>query len=141
MRGLIDAQGAPAIHQPVDDKGLVVDDRLAKCRVIHTTPSRQVPTGVTLSIERRRELLTLAERKDIILIEDDAAHELPGTTRLLPPLRALDHDDRVIYIGSLARVLTPGLQLGFVVGPAPFIATQNRLIRCPRFLPAVAGSR
>jgi GntR family transcriptional regulator/MocR family aminotransferase len=127
MRGLVQAQGAPMIHQPVDDEGIVVDERLSACKAIYVTPSRQVPTGVTLSIERRRELLSFSERRDIVLIEDDSAYELPGTRKVLPPLRALDHDDRVIYIGSLARVLTPALQLGFIVGPSPFIAAARRL--------------
>ena len=70
MFDLARAQGASVVHLPVDDNGMIVDEALAACRVVHLTPSQQAPTGVTLSVDRRRALLALAAGNDIIVIED-----------------------------------------------------------------------
>jgi len=103
---------------PVDDKGLIVSDELKTCDYLYVTPGHQCPTSVTMPIERRKALLDLAVKNDIVLIEDDYETELLPDTRETPSLKSLDQSGRVLYIGSLSKVLAPGLRLGYIIAPA-----------------------
>lgn len=114
------------IGVPIDDEGMkteVLAEKLRKLRsdgdkvkIIYTVPTAQNPSGVTLSIERRKHLIELAEEFDFLIIEDDAYGLVvfdEGSS--IPPLYTLDRSGRVIYIGSLSKVLTPGLRLGHII--------------------------
>ncbi len=105
----------------VDEDGLVPSRRLAQCRYVYVTPSHQCPTSVTMPLERRHALLALARKKDVVLFEDDHESELNFTGRPLPALKSLDHEGRVIYLGSLSKTLAHGLRLGYVVAPSELI--------------------
>jgi GntR family transcriptional regulator/MocR family aminotransferase len=76
---------------------------------------------VTMSNERRRALLDLARRRDLLVIEDDYDTEFRYVDRPLEPLQRLDADGRVVYIGTFSKSLTPSLRLGFVVAPSAFV--------------------
>ncbi|WP_116368129.1 PLP-dependent aminotransferase family protein [Parahaliea mediterranea] len=128
MRRLLTQRGAPLVHQPVDEEGLVVDERLDSCQLIYVTPSHQTPTAVTMSMARRQAVLALAERNDALIIEDDFEFESNYLNAPHPALRSLDGDDRVIYMSCLSKVLSPGLRLGFMVA-APEVIREARKLR------------
>jgi len=105
----------------VDGDGAVPDAGLAGCRVAILTPGHQCPTTATMSAGRRRAVLAAARAHDVTVIEDDYDADLFQEGRAVPPLKSTDAEGRVIYIGSLSKVLAPGLRLGYVVAPAPVI--------------------
>ncbi|OZI26852.1 GntR family transcriptional regulator [Bordetella genomosp. 9] len=113
----------------VDAQGLVVDDRLKGCEIVFCTPSHQSPTGVTMPLYRRIDLLQRASRDDFLVIEDDYESEQNILGRNHPALKSLDHSGRVIYLGSLTKSLLPGVRLGFVVADAELIRELRALRR------------
>jgi GntR family transcriptional regulator / MocR family aminotransferase len=112
----------------IDADGLIASNRLGQCAYAYVTPSHQCPTGVTMPLHRRQEILALARRKNVVLLEDDHESELNFSGQPLPALKSLDTDGRVIYLGSLSKTLAHGLRLGFIVGPAELI-TELRALR------------
>lgn len=127
MRTLIEQRGSRRVSLPVDDDGLIVDESLSECDVVHVTPSRQRPTAVTLSRARREALLAQASRDDFVIIEDDFECELNYLVDPLPALKGMDETNRVVYVASLSKVLEPGVGLGFMVAPPEFIAAARHL--------------
>ena len=121
--------GANIKLQPVDQQGIVLDERLHDCDYLYVTPSHQVPTGVELSAERRQRLLTMAKEQDIVLIEDDYDSEINVQNNPIPALKAMDRDQRVIYTGSLSKSISPGLRLGYMVADEELIAEIRALRR------------
>ena len=113
----------------VDEKGLVIDERLNTCDSVYVTPSHQYPTTVTMPKARRLELLQTAHDNDIIIIEDDYESELNYVGRPIPALKSLDKDGRVIHLGSLSKTLAPGIRLGYIVAPKAFISQARALRR------------
>lgn len=128
MRRLLAQRGAPIVYQPVDEQGLVVDERLDDCQLLYVTPSHQTPTAVTMSMDRRQELLAAANRNDTLIIEDDFEFESNYLNSAHPALRSMDREDRVIYMSCLSKVLSPGLRLGFMVA-APEVIDEARKLR------------
>jgi GntR family transcriptional regulator/MocR family aminotransferase len=128
--------GARLIPIRVDQQGAVIDqlpgilERESRVRAIYVTPHHQFPTVVGLAAERRALLLDLAIKNRIAIIEDDYDHEFQydGSPRL--PLASQDQGGVVIYVGTLSKVLAPGLRLGYVVAPPGMIAqlTLHRMI-------------
>jgi GntR family transcriptional regulator/MocR family aminotransferase len=116
------------IPLPVDDHGLIVDDRLRNLDYLYTTPSHQCPTGVTMPLHRREELLRLADASDLVIIEDDFESENNFAGNPIPALKSLDRSDRVIYVGSLSKSLAPGLRIGYIVA-APALIHELRALR------------
>lgn len=105
----------------VDSQGLQVGKQLQDCNLIFTTPSHQFPTTVTMPMERRQALLEQASKDDFLIIEDDYECETTFAKNPTPALKSLDKNDRVIYLGSLSKTLSPGLRLGYMVGPKELI--------------------
>jgi GntR family transcriptional regulator / MocR family aminotransferase len=119
-RGALIAAGVRVVGVPVDDSGLnvaVLEKRAANVRLVYVTPSHQYPTGVTMSLERRKQLLAWAERKQAWIIEDDYDSEYRYDNRPLESLQSLDRHGRVIYCGTFSKVLFPGLRLGYMIVP------------------------
>ena len=121
VRLLFEGIGLRVVPVPLDGDGLVVDRIPAGVKVVYTTPSHQSPSGVTMSLARRRALLEFAERHDAAIIEDDYDSEFRHTDRPLEPLHRLDHSGRVAYVGSFSKSLSPSLRLGFVALPDPLV--------------------
>jgi GntR family transcriptional regulator/MocR family aminotransferase len=96
--------------------------------VVFVTPSHHCPTNATMPLARRQALLARAMAQDMLIVEDDYEFELAFLRPPSPALKSLDRDGRVIYAGSFSKSLFPGLRLGFLVGPEPFIA-QARALR------------
>ncbi len=109
-----------------DCAGMDLDALEALCHqrnvsAVYTTPHHQFPTTVMLSVERRIRLLELARRYDFLIIEDDYDHEFHFSHNPMLPLASMDTDGRVIHIGSLSKVLAPGLRLGYIAAPEAVI--------------------
>ncbi|MCF8565647.1 PLP-dependent aminotransferase family protein [Alicyclobacillus tolerans] len=113
------------VSYPVDGEGLQVDafeEDLIRRRagnqpipgLLYTIPSFQNPTGTTVSLDRRRRLLDLAQEYDFLILEDDAYGELSFAKPPIP-LKAMDDSGRVIHLGSLSKVVAPGLRIGWIV--------------------------
>jgi GntR family transcriptional regulator/MocR family aminotransferase len=83
----------------------------------YVTPSHQFPLGVTMSVERRRQLLDWADRTGAYILEDDYDSDFRYHSSPLLALKALDRHDRVIYLGTFSKSIGPGLRLGYVVVP------------------------
>lgn len=114
--------GAEIVSVPVDEGGLSVDalaalTRKKKVRAVYVTPHHQYPTTVMLPAARRLALLDLARRSRFAIIEDDYDHEFHYDGRPTLPLASADDGTRVVYVGTLSKVLAPGLRIGFLVAP------------------------
>ncbi len=116
-------------NQPVDEDGIVLDEGLHDCDYLYITPSNQVPTGAELSESRRRDLLKMAVEKDFVIIEDDYDAEINMKANPQPALKAQDKDNRVIYIASMSKSISPGLRMGFMVADEELIAEMRSLRR------------
>jgi GntR family transcriptional regulator/MocR family aminotransferase len=114
--------GARLAGVKVDAQGLVVDALPARVRCLYTTPHHQYPTTVLMSPARRLALLERARRERFAILEDDYDHEFHFDGRPVAPLASADPHGSVIYIGSLSKILAPGLRIGFVAAPEPVIA-------------------
>ncbi|EDY36571.1 aminotransferase, classes I and II superfamily [Aciduliprofundum boonei T469] len=109
----------------MDNDGMKVDmleDRLrelkrenVKPKLIYTIPTFQNPAGVTLSEDRRKYLLELAEEYDILVIEDAPYEELRFSGEPVPQIKRMDKDDRVIYLGTFSKTLSPGMRIAYMV--------------------------
>jgi len=87
------------------------------------TPQHQYPTMAVMAPERRAALLALAARHRFAILEDDYDHEWHFEGRPIAPIASLDREGVVIYVGSLSKLLAPGLRLGFVVPPKDLLPT------------------
>lgn len=125
----------------VDAEGLIISDRIDDCDAVYVTPSHQSPTTVTMPLERREALLSLAAREDFFVIEDDYESEMAYAATPIPALKSLDRDDRVLYVGSLSKTLAPGLRVGYVVGPREIVLELRALRRLILRHPAANNQR
>ncbi|MBF5042194.1 PLP-dependent aminotransferase family protein [Aggregicoccus sp. 17bor-14] len=117
-RRLFESLGARIAPVPVDAQGLRVDALPEDARLVYVTPSHQFPLGMPLSHARRVALLAWAERRNAVLVEDDYDSEFRFGGRPLESLQGADRTGRVLYVGSLSKVMLPSLRLGFLVAPA-----------------------
>lgn len=113
----------------VGSDGLKLEEIPSDCGLVYVTPSHQFPTAATLPLERRQELLNLACEKQFLIVEDDYEAEMNYVRDIVPPIRALDQNGSVIYVGSLSKALSPGLRLGFMVAHPDIIREAKALRR------------
>jgi GntR family transcriptional regulator / MocR family aminotransferase len=116
----------------VDAEGIVpsaLEDLLKRerIRLLYLTPRRQFPTTVSLPPERKVEVLRLASEFRVAILEDDYDGEFHYGDPRPEPLLAMDHSGQVIHIGSLSRLLAPGLKLGYLVLPKPLVPFLARI--------------
>jgi GntR family transcriptional regulator/MocR family aminotransferase len=116
-RRAFQSQGCCVTGVPVDADGMIVEAIPERTKLVYVTPSHQYPLGMAMSLARRQALLEWARRTDGIIIEDDYDSEFRFGGRPLEPLQSLDDSGRVLYVGSLSKVMLPTLRLGFVVAP------------------------
>jgi len=130
--GAFTACGARLSGIPLDDEGLrtdLLEQRLLSLRhegtrpkFVYVVPDFQNPSGVTLSLARREELLAIAREFDLLVVEDSPYRQLRYVGETLPTLLSLDRDARVISLFTLSKMLCPGLRLGWAVADPDIIA-------------------
>jgi GntR family transcriptional regulator/MocR family aminotransferase len=113
------AAGAEIAYVGIDGQGLRLDElerlcRKRRVRAVYITPHHQFPTTVVLRPERRLYLMLLAEQFGLALIEDDYDHEFQFDHRPMLPLASADRGHKVVYIGSMSKLLTPSLRVGYM---------------------------
>lgn len=123
---IFDAHEVNYITAPMDEQGLDIDALIALLdqspvtpKLIYTIPTFQNPTGITMPLERRERLVTLARERGILILEDDPYGELWVDEQPPLPLRALD--DQVAYLGTFSKTIAPGLRMGWIVAPPGFM--------------------
>ncbi len=93
-------------------------------KFIYTVPNFHNPAGVTMSLERRHELVRIASERELLVLEDNPYGLLRYEGSPLPTLRSLD-EDFIIYAGTFSKILSPGVRLGWTCAPAPVLAKMN----------------
>ena len=88
-------------------------------KFIYTIPTFQNPTGTTMSLAKRKRLMELASKYDVLILEDNPYGDLRFSGKDVPTLKSMDTEGRVIYAGSFSKILSPGMRLGYLVAPAP----------------------
>ncbi len=129
---LFQSLGLRIIPIPLDRDGMridVLEGVLARYRpkFVYTIPTFHNPTGCTLSLERRKRLVTLSEQYQIPIIEDDAYRHLHLAAEPPPALKSLDQSGIVIYVNTFSKVLFPGLRIGWIAASRPFVQLCTRL--------------
>jgi len=117
---------------PVDGQGIDLDAVEAICkkkkpRLLYVIPHHHNPTTVTLSSERRMQLLELAMKYRFAIVEDDYDYDFQYSCGPILPLASADHGGNVIYVGSFCKILAPGIRIGFMVAPHNLILQAMRL--------------
>jgi GntR family transcriptional regulator/MocR family aminotransferase len=123
---IFQAHGARLRPARIDSDGIVIGDLGGKARLVYVTPSHQFPTGVSMSLARRLELIEWARGRSAAIIEDDYDSEYRYSGAPLPSLQGLAHGVPVIYIGTFSKVMFPGLRIGYVIAPPRFVAALKR---------------
>ena len=90
-------------------------------KFIYTIPNFQNPSGVTMSLEKRRKVYELAQKYNVLILEDNPYGDLRYSGEFLPAIKTLDTDGRVIYAGSFSKVISPGIRVAYVIAPQPII--------------------
>jgi GntR family transcriptional regulator/MocR family aminotransferase len=115
--------GATVIPRAVDREGITIarPSKQRSPKIIYVTPSHQFPLGMTMSLARRTALIDFARTCDAYIFEDDHNSEFRYTGPPLPCLQGLDNVGRVIYSGTLSKILYPSLRIGYIVAPEQLI--------------------
>ncbi len=126
--GALTSLQADVRHVPMDEAGMRVDlleEQLQaleaegrRAKYLYLIPNHQNPAGVSLSLERRRRVAELAERHDLLVVEDDPYGLLGFDGEVLPSLRSMI-PERVIYVGTMSKLFAPGVRTGWIAAPAP----------------------
>ncbi len=126
---------ADVVQVDVDEDGMRIDelertlDRLAAAgrrpKFIYTVPTFQNPAGTTMSLPRRRRLVEVARERELLVLEDNPYGLLRYEGDPLPTLYSLEGGDYVIYLGTFSKILSPGVRLGWSVGPRPVLEKMN----------------
>lgn len=119
IRALLHAAGASVVPVPVDREGITIDRAAPAPRIVAVAPSYQFPTAVTMSLQRRLELLEFCERTGAWILEDDYDSEFRYEGRPLAALAGFSDSarERVIYVGTFSKMLFPAVRLGYLVLP------------------------
>ncbi len=96
--------------------------------MIYTIPEFQNPTGVTMNLERRKHLIELANKYNVLVVEDSAYRELRYVGEQLPTIKSLDTEGRVIHLGSFSKILAPSMRLGWALA-SPEILDKLSLLK------------
>lgn len=125
-RSALAANGARLVAVPVDEQGLDPQEgeRLApNAKLAVVSPSHQYPLGAIQSLPRRLAMLDWAERADAWILEDDYDGEFRYAGRPVSALHSLDSEGRVLYLGTMSKVLAPALRIGYLVVPIDLVNT------------------
>ncbi len=113
----------------VDDNGLVLGElEKSDSKIVYITPSHQYPKGVTMPIPNRQKLLEWSKKVNGLIVEDDYDSELTYYNRPIPCLQGLDNYDRVVYLGTFAKALSPALRVSYMVLPKHLLPRYEKLL-------------
>jgi GntR family transcriptional regulator/MocR family aminotransferase len=116
------AMGARIVSMPLDAEGAAPRQAdFRDCRFVYVTPGHQYPVGMTMSLQRRLQLLAWAKMYNTPIFEDDYDSEFRFSGRPIPAMQGLDHSGKVIFCGSFNKVMFPSLRLGYLVVPKNLI--------------------
>lgn len=120
VRTIFNNHGCPVLPVPLDHDGLSLNalNRL-KASAVYVTPSHQFPLGMVLPVQKRNKLLQWASERDSFIIEDDYDSEFRYQGQPIPALKALDTEERVIYLGTFSKSFMPAIRLTYIVMPLP----------------------
>ena len=130
----IQAMGGELVRIPVDTQGMDIDyaaeiARRRPIRAAYITPHHHFPTTVTLSVQRRLQLLELARKHDFFILEDDYDYAFHYERAPILPLASIDRFDRVIYLGSFSKLLAPAVRVGYLISSPAMSAEIAKLRR------------
>lgn len=132
MLGYLAATGAELATAAVDDDGMVIEDveaafdrlgaRGLRPKLVYTIPTYQVPTGTCMPLARRQQLLDLAKRRGVVVVEDNCYYDVHYDEPPPPTLLSLDDSGLVIQSDSFSKILAPGLRMGWLAGAPEALA-------------------
>ena len=142
--GVFRSYQCEVVHVAMDEHGLVPDALSAavaalaqagrRIKFLYTIPNYQNPAGVTQTLARRAEILAIAERADVLVVEDNPYGLLGFDGEPIPAMRSLD-EDRVVYLGSFSKTFAPGFRIGWVLAPhavrEKLVLAQESATLCP----------
>ncbi|MDQ3644963.1 MAG: PLP-dependent aminotransferase family protein [Actinomycetota bacterium] len=137
--------GAEILAVPLQDDGVDVEaleqalEAGARPKLAHIIPNFHNPAGCTLSGDKRRRLVELAERYDFVLFEDDPYVELRFAGEREPTMLSLDSADRVVYASSFSKTVCPGIRVGYLAGPTEVIAQIRRMATTTYISPSMVS--
>ena len=120
-------KGAEVVGVPVQSDGMDLEKletalkQYPSAKMIYIISAFQNPTGYTTSLQKRKDILALAGKYDVLIIEDNPYGELRYSGDALPPMKCFDTDGRVIYSGSYSKILSPGIRLGYTIADKAII--------------------
>jgi GntR family transcriptional regulator/MocR family aminotransferase len=120
-RQIFEGRGLRLLPVPVSPEGLAASQIPAGAKAVYVTPSHQFPTGVSMTLARRLELIEWARRSGAVIIEDDYDSEYRYSGPPLPAMQGLAANAPVIYIGTFSKVLFPGLRIGYLIAPRKMV--------------------
>lgn len=110
--------GYETVMIPLDDKGICVDIlENSKADLVYVTPSHQFPMGTVMPVKRRMQLLKWAKEGKRYIIEDDYDSEFRYRGKPIPALAGLDHEEKVIYLGTFSKSIAPSIRISYMVLP------------------------
>lgn len=140
-RNIFSLKSPKVVPLDIDENGVIPGPAMHDCEFVFVTPSHQSPTTITMPMERRKQILSDAEKYDFLIIEDDYESEINFVGDPTPALKSLDTGHRVIYVGSLSKTLAPGLRIGYMVASKELIAEARALRRLMIRHPATNNQR
>ncbi len=129
---VVEHLGGKLLRVPVDEEGVQVEEirricHQEKVRAVYLTPHHHFPTTVTLSAQRRIQLLEYAHIHRFAVIEDDYDYDFHYASSPMLPMASLDRSGSVIYLGSFSKIIAPAVRIGYLVAPLNMIEALNRL--------------
>jgi 2-aminoadipate transaminase len=125
------AASARVVGVPIDSDGMLPDAleaqlselaaRRVRPKMLYLVPTFDNPTSTSMSLERRKQIYALACRYDLLIVEDDPYGLLRFEGEVVQPIKALDVENRVAYLGSFSKILAPGFRVGWLAGPLPLV--------------------
>lgn len=124
-RRIFEGRGATLLPIPVDEHGLVTerlaDAARAGAKLVYVTPSHQVPSGSSMALLRRLELVKWAQKESAVIIEDDYGSEYKYSGNAVPAMQSYNSTDSLVYMGTFAKLMFPSLRITYLVVPRSFI--------------------
>lgn len=129
-RNIFKKSGCRVVSVDVRADGIDIEKlSTTQSKLVYVTPSRQMPTGVVMPLERRKELLKWAEKNDAYIFEDDYDSEFRYGSMPIPSIQSLDTNDRVIYVGTFSKILLPSFRLAYLVLPQSLLKLYEKKYR------------